>query len=66
MRRNVKASLFLILFGFTILIIGIVSLALIVSWWKIGFFQILYEIMFIVISILLISGGIYLIAKFIS
>ncbi len=66
MKKNAKVSLFVILFGFSMILIGILLLFILINWWDIIFIQVLYGLIYVLTSILLVSTGIYLIARYIT
>ncbi len=66
MKKNAKVSLFVILFGVSNLLIGITLFFIAITWWEVMFDQVLHGLIFILTSILLISTGIYLIARYIT
>ena len=66
MKKNAKVSLFVILLGFSMVLIGILLLFILITWWDIIFIEVLYGLIYILTSILLISTGIYLIARYIT
>ncbi|MFX1314399.1 MAG: hypothetical protein ACFE9T_00915 [Promethearchaeota archaeon] len=66
MKKNAKVSLFVILFGFSNLLMRIILLLLAITWWDIIFIQLTNGLIFLLSSILLIMAGAYLILRFIS
>ncbi len=66
MKKNAKVSLFVILSGFSMVLIGILLLFILITWWDIIFIQVLHGLIYVLTSILLVSTGIYLIARYIT
>jgi len=66
MKKNEKVSLFVILFGFSIILIGILLFSIVITCWEVIFVQVTYGLIFILSSLLLITAGAYLILRFIT
>ncbi|MCK4686550.1 MAG: hypothetical protein KAT66_00310 [Candidatus Lokiarchaeota archaeon] len=66
MKKNAKVSLFVILLGFSMVLIGILLLFIAINWWEVMFVQVLHGLIYVLTSILLVSTGIYLIARYIT
>jgi len=66
MKKNAKVSLFVILLGFSMVLIGILLLFIAINWWEVMFVQVHHGLIYVLTSILLVSTGIYLIARYIT
>ncbi|MFX1314403.1 MAG: hypothetical protein ACFE9T_00935 [Promethearchaeota archaeon] len=66
MRKNAKVSLAVIIFGISIILIGILLFFIAITWWDVLFVQVLHGLIYILTAILLISTGFYLIARYIT